>query len=250
MTGFVLPSSWLPLSRTLKQALAQFKPARAGAPLVEETAVVEGRACDQSLVLPVPATLPLRELVQPTLGKTPALNRIKTFEVNLNQSDFASVFSLTNLSAKQATSLLRENIPDKETSRAECEAPRTQIPLATAELETMEQELLSLSSITAVLNVSGAQKAGFKLDERSQLRIIKGIGPKMLALLNEAGIYTFADLADCSESRIRHLLQARGALVHLARPVNWIRQAEFAALNQWDALRRLQATLSRPHKRS
>ncbi len=69
------------------------------------------------------------------------------------------------------------------------------------------------------------------------LKLIKGIGPKVVGLLNVAGIHTFAQLADQDEASLRALLKEAG--LAMINPSTWSEQArqmaaqgsEQAALN-------------------
>jgi predicted flap endonuclease-1-like 5' DNA nuclease len=75
------------------------------------------------------------------------------------------------------------------------------------------------------------------------LEIIEGIGPKIAALLKEAGIGSFADLAAAETSQLHAILQAAGPRFRMANPATWPRQAGLAAAGRWDDLRALQASL-------
>ncbi|MBC8099909.1 MAG: 50S ribosomal protein L30 [Armatimonadetes bacterium] len=71
---------------------------------------------------------------------------------------------------------------------------------------------------------------------------IEGIGPKMSAALNAAGIHTFDQLANTGEEQLRDAIQAAG--MKLAPGVSsWAEQAQLAAQADWDALEKLQSRL-------
>ncbi len=71
---------------------------------------------------------------------------------------------------------------------------------------------------------------------------IEGIGPKMSAALQAAGITTFAQLAQSSEDTLTAAVEAAG--MRLAPSLStWAEQATFAAKGDWDGLRQLQDTL-------
>jgi len=72
------------------------------------------------------------------------------------------------------------------------------------------------------------------------LRRIEGIGPKIAALLVDAGLLTFADLAAADIETLRGLL--REARVG-ANPLTWPQQAMLAAEERWDELAELQKAL-------
>jgi predicted flap endonuclease-1-like 5' DNA nuclease len=94
-----------------------------------------------------------------------------------------------------------------------------------AEIETQVAEVLT----TDVVRVD-------------DLTRIEGIGPKINSLLQEAGISSFAQLADTDVSKLDELLDAAG--ITLADPKTWPEQAELAAGDQWEELDKLQGELS------
>jgi NADH-quinone oxidoreductase subunit I len=70
------------------------------------------------------------------------------------------------------------------------------------------------------------------------LKVIEGIGPKIAALLQSAGITTFARLAATDVSRLDQLL-VEANLRRLADPGTWPEQAKLAAAGDWDAFKAL-----------
>lgn len=70
---------------------------------------------------------------------------------------------------------------------------------------------------------------------------IEGIGPKIKSVLHDAGIKTFADLAQADGAQLRTILAAAGLRVN--DPTTWPEQAALAAAGQWTALQQLQASL-------
>ncbi|HSJ55397.1 MAG TPA: helix-hairpin-helix domain-containing protein [Anaerolineae bacterium] len=76
------------------------------------------------------------------------------------------------------------------------------------------------------------------------LKLIEGIGPKIAAVLREAGIGTFAQLAATNVDRLEAILrEADPRLLRLAAPGTWPEQARLAAVGEWDALTELQGRL-------
>jgi ribosomal protein L30 len=75
-------------------------------------------------------------------------------------------------------------------------------------------------------------------DKADNLELIEGIGPKIAAVLTEAGIATFADLAAADVSRLSEILQQEGNL-RLADPSTWPEQAALAAAGKWDEFQAL-----------
>ena len=77
--------------------------------------------------------------------------------------------------------------------------------------------------------------------EPDDLKRIEGIGPKVSSLLNEAGIFTFAQLADAEVPRLKSIVDEAG--LTMMNPVSWPDQARVAASGDWDALAKLQEGL-------
>jgi len=81
------------------------------------------------------------------------------------------------------------------------------------------------------------------------LKRIEGIGPKLSSVLQEAGIVTFAQLADATPEQLTDILEAADPrLLRLAHPASWPEQAALAAAGEWEALEALQGTLTRGRK--
>jgi predicted flap endonuclease-1-like 5' DNA nuclease len=74
------------------------------------------------------------------------------------------------------------------------------------------------------------------------LTIIEGIGPKIAAILQSAGIRTFDQLAATDVSRIREILDQDG--LRLADPGSWGEQARLAAAGDQAGLKALQDRLN------
>ncbi len=76
------------------------------------------------------------------------------------------------------------------------------------------------------------------------LKRVEGIGPVIAGVLQDAGIKTFAQLADTGVERIKEILkEANPNLLRLADPGTWPKQARLAASGKWEALEKLQDRL-------
>jgi predicted flap endonuclease-1-like 5' DNA nuclease len=93
------------------------------------------------------------------------------------------------------------------------------------------------------LDLEAAKSAGYSVKGADDLEIIEGIGPKIAELLRNAGIRTFAQLADTPTARIQSILDAGGGQYRIANPGTWAEQADLAARNRWTTLRQLQDVL-------
>ena len=83
--------------------------------------------------------------------------------------------------------------------------------------------------------------------ERDDLTKIEGIGPKVANVLNDAGIATFAGLAQADAAEVQKALNAAG--LRMMNPEGWIEQAQLAANGDWEGLARLQDELKGGRKR-
>lgn len=79
--------------------------------------------------------------------------------------------------------------------------------------------------------------------EPSDLKRVEGIGPKIEEILNNAGIYTFQQLAEADVERLQAALADAGERYRLADPGSWPQQARLAAEDRWDELANLQQEL-------
>ena len=74
------------------------------------------------------------------------------------------------------------------------------------------------------------------------LRKIEGIGPKIAGILNDDGIFTFAQLAAATVPHLEKVVR-EDAGIRIAYPDTWPEQAQFAADEKWDDLEALQDSL-------
>jgi large subunit ribosomal protein L17 len=65
------------------------------------------------------------------------------------------------------------------------------------------------------------------------LQKIEGIGPEIAALLQEAGITTFAQLANTGTGQLQQILEKGGSRFNRADPTTWPEQAALAAAGKW-----------------
>jgi len=81
------------------------------------------------------------------------------------------------------------------------------------------------------------------------LRKIEGIGPKINAALNAAGIHTFEELAAKTPAELQTILDNAG-FSRINNPETWHEQAALAAKGEWEKLEAFQSTLKRGRKRA
>jgi hypothetical protein len=77
--------------------------------------------------------------------------------------------------------------------------------------------------------------------EPDDLTKVEGIGPKIAATFQGAGINTFEQLAATDVERLQEILDNAG--IRLGNPATWPEQARLAAAEDWEALETLQDEL-------
>lgn len=77
------------------------------------------------------------------------------------------------------------------------------------------------------------------------LKIVEGIGPKIEELLNNAGIKSFAQLADTSVAKLSEILEAAGPRYQMHNPGTWPQQTALARDGKWTELKILQDELNK-----
>ncbi len=91
--------------------------------------------------------------------------------------------------------------------------------------------------------IAAAAAAGIVVKGEDDLEIVEGIGPKIAALLRDAGINTFAKLGAADIPTLSAILEKAGPRFKLANPGSWAEQAALAAAGKWHALKKLQDEL-------
>lgn len=71
---------------------------------------------------------------------------------------------------------------------------------------------------------------------------VEGVGPKIASILAEAGIMTYAQLAETSVERLYKIVRD-DAKIRVAVPDTWPEQAALAAADRWEELKTLQDSL-------
>lgn len=77
------------------------------------------------------------------------------------------------------------------------------------------------------------------------LKVVEGIGPVIEKLFNNAGIWTFAELANTAPARLREILLAGGSRFQIHDPGTWPDQAALARDGKWEELKQWQDELNK-----
>lgn len=111
-----------------------------------------------------------------------------------------------------------------------------------AELNEAKNKIANSDTAMPVAMAAGIGAATITRDD---LKIVEGIGPKIEELLHNAGILTFADLANTPADKVKEiLLRDGGERYRIHDPSTWGRQSELARDGKWDELKALQDELT------
>jgi large subunit ribosomal protein L17 len=88
-----------------------------------------------------------------------------------------------------------------------------------------------------------APAAKAKSKKGDDLTKIEGVGPKAAEVLHEAGITSFAKLAESKAEDIKEILEKSEGHFNAQDPTSWPEQAQLAADEKWDELKELQDKL-------
>ena len=97
--------------------------------------------------------------------------------------------------------------------------------------------------VAAAPVVEEVVKAAPVTTEGDDLKIIEGIGPKIAETLNNAGINTFAQLAETPADKVKEILAAATPSLASHDPATWGKQAQMAANGEWADLKKWQDEL-------
>jgi len=132
--------------------------------------------------------------------------------------------------------------------KADAEAPKetAEVKDAPAEkVETVEakpKKAAAEKTEKAEAKPKAAKKPAAKKTEADDLKKIEGIGPKIAEVLGEAGVTTFKQLSDMDRDAIKKILDTVSTLKS-KEPKTWPQQAQLAADEKWDELKKLQDEL-------
>jgi large subunit ribosomal protein L21 len=95
---------------------------------------------------------------------------------------------------------------------------------------------------TEAKNAPASAEPDQTISESDDLTLIEGIGPKVAEVLGQAGIFTFARLAETDAQDIQEILNEAG--LKMMDATSWPAQAELAAQGDMDKLKKMQDKLS------
>lgn len=152
-----------------------------------------------------------------------------------NNSDYFQETPISIL-AKEIPVLVKEPSIEMEIDEDSFEEESIE-EVTTTEHDEVESHGISFSSAVNEINLESSH------DDKTNLEIIEGIGPKIKEVLNNARIVTFRDLATTPIYRIKDILDVAGSQFASHDPSTWVEQALLAENGQWEQLEDLKEYL-------
>lgn len=112
-----------------------------------------------------------------------------------------------------------------------------------AKAKSSVQSFAAAAPITIPFDAALAANVLGKKIKENDLKIVEGIGPKIEALFNAAGINTWYDLSQASTEKLQSILDAGGENYAMHNPSTWARQALMAYQGKWQDLKEWQDSL-------
>lgn len=131
-----------------------------------------------------------------------------------------------------------DQVEEKLDVKPQAKKEAVKVPVAKAVSAAPAPEVVAEAPVAAA-----APAPKKSADQKDDLRKVEGIGPKIASLLNDAGIFTFAELAATEASKIKDILVAAGSRYGFHDPTTWPAQAKMAAEGRWDELKKWQDEL-------
>lgn len=102
---------------------------------------------------------------------------------------------------------------------------------------TKKVEAQAVAPVTAKEAPKKAKTTKKTTKKGDDLKKVEGIGPKIAEHFNNAGIFTFEELANTEVSKLEEILTAAGPRYRMHNPGSWPKQARMAADGKWDELK-------------
>jgi small subunit ribosomal protein S1 len=152
-----------------------------------------------------------------------------------------SKYEPTTLGDMAMFSQLKEQLADTPAPKAEKAVP--------AEIKATETTADKVEAPAEVAPKAEEKKAPAekatkaKSNDGDDLKLIEGVGPKIAEILTNAGVDSFAKVAEKSADEIREILLEQGSRYKMFDPETWPAQAQLAADGKMDELQKLKDEL-------
>jgi subtilisin-like proprotein convertase family protein len=209
-------------------------------PVVAETVETE-EAVVETIEAPVVAeTVETVEAVVETIETPVVAETVETEEVAVETIETPVVAETVEME-EVAVETIETPVVAETDETVEAVVETIETPVVAETIETVEAVIETTETPIAI-----ADETDETMDETitpDDLKKIEGIGPKIEELLNNAGVFTFAQLAEMETEDIQDILDAAGPAYNRHDPETWAEQAELAANEEWDELKTWQDEL-------
>lgn len=106
-----------------------------------------------------------------------------------------------------------------------------------ATISTPTQSFTATAAPALLFDAALATTVYGKKIKENDLKIVEGIGPKIEALFNAAGITTWKELSETSTEKLQSILDAGGENYAIHNPSTWAKQALLAYQGKWQELK-------------
>lgn len=155
-------------------------------------------------------------------------------------------YLLGKMNSKNDDSLSASLQADLDACKAHTKNLNARISTLEADLAAKPKASPQSFAATAPLILFDSESAfnilGKKVKE-NDLKIVEGIGPKIEALFNSAGITTWQALSEASTEKLQSILDAGGENYAIHNPSTWPKQALLAYQGKWQELKDWQENL-------
>ena len=147
------------------------------------------------------------------------------------------------------TELLVKNIipsgfkSEKKAEEKKAAKPQPKVEKPEVKESKTEEKKVKAEAKPAAKETKKAETKPATESKPDDLKKIEGIGPKIASILVNAGIDTFAKLAEKDPEEIREILLKEGKRYASHNPATWPRQAKLAAEGKWEELKKWQDEL-------
>jgi predicted flap endonuclease-1-like 5' DNA nuclease len=144
-------------------------------------------------------------------------------------------------SLKSENAVLMDSVKAVKSDSVEVDGLKEKMQVLEADLQGSKNEYNILQKNYEALQ---AEKNSMVLtkapgNNKDDLKVVEGIGPKIEELLNNAGIYTFRNLADAPVELLKEVLLNAGDKFKMHDPTNWPQQASLLSEGKMEEFQKL-----------
>ena len=162
----------------------------------------------------------------------------RTYVSILTEEDVA-----TTVATKAAPTAKKKTKAEKPAPVAAAPAVEEAPVKATKKAAAKEAPAEKKAKPAAKAKVAKVELPSGKKFKVNDLKAVEGIGPKIEGLLNDAGINSWADLANADLEKLQAVLDAAGSRYRMHDPGTWAKQAQLCVEEKWADLEEYQNQL-------